>query len=129
MNLTTTGYVARYASAIVSLLLLAVIASAFSTAAFAAELSWTLPTTRANGSALSASEISATKIYRQDTSAVVATVPAPATTYTVPDCTSAVYYGTVVDTSGLESAQSNTARNTPLAVNCAPKPPTAVTIK
>lgn len=106
-----------------------VISAAFSTAAMAAELSWVLPTTRVNGVALQPSELAGVKIYKQGAAAAIATVPTSQLTYTVPDCTSAIYYATAVDTGGLESTNSNTAANTPLAVNCAPKPPTAVQIK
>lgn len=99
-----------------------------SASAEAATLSWTLPTTRVNGSALSAGELASVKIYKQGAASAIATIPATQPTYTVPDCASAIYSATVVDAGGLESAQSGVASNIPLAVNCAPKPPTAVQI-
>lgn len=108
---------------LVLVLLIGAGAMSMPTDSFAAALTWTLPTTRANDEPLAAADITAVTIYAGATK--LATLPGNALTYTVPDCKAATYSATV--TAGtLESVKSNTAELVPLAVNCAPKPPTGL---
>ena len=97
----------------------------------AATLSWTPATIRENGDVLDPSEIAATKLYSKTTSTgtltLVTTVPAPATTFTVPGCKPLFYVATTVDTGNLEStAPSNNAQVIP--VSCNPKAPTGLKV-
>lgn len=92
----------------------------FSSLGLAATLSWELPTTRENGEALSPSQITAVKIYRNG--GIIATLSGSATSYTVSSCTGGTYTAAVT-ASGLDSAQSNSADVAIDAVGCRPKPP------
>ena len=98
----------------------------FAGAAISATLSWQLPTTRVNGQALAASEITQVTIYKAGATAPVVTLPGSALTYSVPDCVAATYYATV--TAGMESGPSVSAV-WQVPVSCAPNPPTAVMVK
>lgn len=110
-----------------SVLLIAV-ATGFAGAANAATLEWQLPTTYANGAALPAAEIASIKIYKQGSTAAIATLAGSITTYAVPDCVGATYTATATATNGFESDPSTSASVTPLRVTCAPKSPAAVAV-
>lgn len=87
-------------------------------------LSWTVPTTRTDGTALTAAEIANSTIF--DNAVQIATVPGATNSFTTGTLTVGVHNFsiTVTDTTGHTSAMSNTASVTVLAVLA---PPSAVT--
>lgn len=95
-------------------------------------LTWTNPTKRTDGTALT--NLASTKVYRASTAAglssatAIATVPAPATTYTdiAPGGQTWFYATTAVDANGLESAQTNPV--SAIVPVSPPNPPTNLTV-
>lgn len=94
-------------------------------AAGAAELSWTPPTTKANGEPIAAGELTAITVYAG--TAKLATLAGTETKYTVPSCTARTYHVTA-SIGDFESAASNTASSVPVASDCRPQPPSGLGI-
>ena len=111
--------------AVVVLLLAVVLVAVCAPRASAAELSWTLPTTRANGEPIVAGELTAITVYAGNSK--LAALGGDATRYTVPDCASQTYRVTA-SIGDFESEPSNSATVVPAASACRPKPPTGVGI-
>lgn len=105
---------------LVGLMMMAVAASAG-----AAELIWTLPTTKANGEPIAAGELTAITVYSGADR--LATLSGAETRYTVPSCTARTYHVTA-SIGDFESNPSNTASVVPVASACRPQPPSGVGI-
>lgn len=110
-------------STLIGILFLACLA--VSDFADAAELSWNLPTSKANGEPIAAGELSAITVYA-GTERVVS-LPGTSTKYAVPSCTARAY--TVTASIGdFESEHSNSAAVVPIASACRPQPPSGAGI-
>lgn len=96
----------------------------FASTGWSATLTWDLPTTRENGEALAASQISAIKIYRN--SGLIATLPGSATSYAVSSCTGGSYTATAV--AGFESKPSGPVEVAVDEVGCRPKSPAGLKV-
>lgn len=110
--------------------LVAALAVAVATSAQAASdnLTWTNPTTRVNGVALSAAELQSAKIYKNGN--LYKTVPATQTSFVdsaAVGCSPSLWAVSVVDTAGIESA-SATATGGIDSVGCVPKAPSNLTV-
>lgn len=97
----------------------------FAVAAGAAELSWTPPTSKANGEPIAAGELTAITVYAGTDK--LATLSGTATRYTVPSCTARTYHVTA-SIGDFESVPSNTASTVPVASACRPLAPSGVGI-
>jgi len=97
----------------------------FAGAAKAAELGWTLPTTKANGEPVAEGELTAITVYSG--ASKLATLGGSETRYTVPSCTARTYHVTA-SIGDFESAASNTASTVPLASECRPQAPSGLGI-
>lgn len=86
-----------------------------------ASMSWTLPTARQNGVALTTNELKQVNVYLDN--AIVQTLPGSTTSGVTADCVKGTYAISVTDTAGNESDKSNAvAVDLTGRAACSPKP-------
>jgi PKD repeat protein len=93
-------------------------------------LTWTLPTTRTDGSALTPTDIAKVSIFDGSTGTLIADLPGSATSYeSTTDATPGTYAFnvTVTDTTGNTSAPASTSIVVPTPVVAPPSPVTNLT--
>jgi hypothetical protein len=87
-------------------------------------LNWVLPTTRANGAALTVAELQGIVMYKDGAKYITLGV---GTAWQTPLCMKGTWTVTAVDTNGLESTQSTSVViDTTLDPSCAPGPATGL---